>query len=115
MTLNQVTWKIFDVDPKAQIKAFAQDIKDKASQADSEAPAASIDAAPYRKRRLNTKLRQQSTMQDLGTSEQTHINTFWERNFTTDEEVPWYKFQTKFLEDYESKLSGEEHWAQSLV
>ena len=62
---------------------------------------------PYIRRggRLNTKLRAQARfIKDDGQSLQ--INTFWDRNFAEDVEVPWYKFQQAFLSDYEAQLSG---------
>ena len=34
------------------------------------------------------------------------VDTFWERNFPTDDEVPWFRFQQAFLTDYEAQLSG---------
>ena len=52
--------------------------------------------------RLNTKLRAQSTL----TEEDVVVDTFWERNFPTDDEVPWFRFQQAFLTDYEAQLSG---------
>ena len=51
--------------------------------------------------RLNTKLRTQSTL-----TEEDVVDTFWDRNFPTDDEVPWFRFQQAFLTDYEAQLSG---------
>lgn len=34
-------------------------------------------------------------------------DTFWERNFDTDDEVPWYKFQQAFLTDFDSQLKSK--------
>ena len=55
---------------------------------------------------MNTKLRAQSTLKDLG-GEETTIDTFWDRNFRDEDEVAWYKFQQAFLKDYEAQLTGE--------
>ena len=54
--------------------------------------------------RLNTKLRAQTTIKDIGVEE--NIDTFWDRNFPEEDEVPWYKFQQGFLKDYEAQLTG---------
>lgn len=35
------------------------------------------------------------------------VDTFWERNFGEDDSVPWYKFQTTFLTEYDSQLRGQ--------
>lgn len=111
MTLHQLGWKVFDVDPKSQIEGFVQEIEEQTAQAETESinPATSPDSALIKRRggRLNTKLRQQTTVQEFATTDQTHIGTFWERNFSGEAEVPWYKFQKGFLEDYESKLAGD--------
>ena len=56
--------------------------------------------------RLNTKLRAQTTVKELGGEELT-IDTFWDRNFAEEEEVMWFKFQQGFLKDYEAQLSGK--------
>ena len=56
--------------------------------------------------RLNTKLRAQTTVKELGGEELT-IDTFWDRNFAEEDEVMWFKFQQGFLKDYEAQLSGK--------
>lgn len=56
--------------------------------------------------RLNTKLRAQTTVRDVGGEELT-IDTFWDRNFGEEDEVAWFKFQQGFLKDYEAQLTGE--------
>lgn len=33
-------------------------------------------------------------------------DTFWERNFDTDDEVPWFRFQQAFLTDFDSQLKS---------
>lgn len=107
MTLYQLLWTIFDVDP--QVGGFVQKIQEKLSEAEETASLVSTDTSIVTKRggRLNTKLRSQNTMQDINIGdEQSHINSFWDRNFESDEEVPWYKFQKCFLDDYETQLSS---------
>lgn len=64
----------------------------------------SLTSAPTKKARINTKLRQQTTVRDE--QHEGPLNTFWDRNFPTDDEVPWFKFQQAFLTDYEAQLSG---------
>ena len=39
-------------------------------------------------------------------TEEDVVDTFWDRNFPTDDEVPWFRFQQAFLTDYEAQLSG---------
>lgn len=111
MTLHQLQWTIFDVDPAPQTESFVKKIKDHMSpEAPTTSVTSSIDTSALimkRGGRLNTKLKQQSTLGGLGTSTSpTQINNFWDRNFPSDSEVPWYKFQKCFLSDYETKLSG---------
>ena len=50
---------------------------------------------------------------DGSEGESIQINTFWERNFEQEDDVPWYKFQQAFLSDYEAQLSGE--WGSGVV
>ena len=112
MTLHQLKWTVFDEDTSDKLESFTKEIQEQASQAEPAAdPVASLDSALMKRRggRLNTKLRQQSTVQNFGTTEQTHINTFWERNFAEEEEVAWYKFQRAFLDDYEADLKGKHY------
>lgn len=112
MTLYQIDWKIFDVDPKNQIKDYVEMIQSTISDSVSSgetSPESSIDASAFivrRGGRLNTKLRQQVTVQEFGEN-QPQIDTFWDRNFASEDEVAWYKFQKSFLDDYEAKLSGK--------
>lgn len=111
MTLHQIHWTIFDVDPAPQTEAFVKKIQDHMSPgAPTTSVTSSIDTSALIKRRggrLNTKLKQQSTLGGLGVSTSpTQIDTFWDRNFPSDNEVAWYKFQTCFLSDYETQLSG---------
>lgn len=109
ITLNQIQWTIFDAegdDFDMQVKAFIQVIQGEVNQQPLPEDSITDNSALMKKRggRLNTKLRQQSTLQDLGVEQ---IDTFWDRNFKSDDEVPWYKFQKCFLEDYEAKLSSK--------
>lgn len=98
MTLHQLLWKIFDVDP--QIDGFIERIQEKLSEPVEQA---GTGTSTKRGGRLNTKLRQQLTIQEFSGDSG---SSFWERNFQSDDEVPWYKFQKCFLEDYESQLSS---------
>lgn len=115
MTLYQIQWSVFDDKEKQDmlIKTFIQLVQDQVSPKQS--PEEESLAGPSKdisvlitKRggRLNTKLRAQTTVRDIG-GEDLHIDNFWDRNFPTDSEVPWYKFQKCFLEDYEAQLAGE--------
>lgn len=102
MTLHQLLWTIFDVDP--QVEGFIQKIQEKLSEAEETAVTSSV--FTRRGGRLNTKLRTQTTLQDISIgTEQSRIGSFWDRNFESDDEVPWYKFQKCFLDDYETQLS----------
>ena len=112
MTLNQIEWIIFDVDPAPQLEEYVTKLQRLATaSSDGEvptSPTASIDQSTIIKRRggrLNTKLRAQTTVQEFG-SDMQHVDTFWERNFQSEDEVPWYKFQKSFLDDYETQLSS---------
>ncbi len=69
---------------------------------------ASVTTSVPGKVRLNTKLRAQSTLRDIGGDELQHISTFWDRNFPDEDTVIWFKFQQAFLTDYESQLTGGE-------
>ena len=111
MTLNQTEWKIFDEDPKTHMEGFCTQVQQQMTVVEEASvnPMVSVESALIKRRggRLNTKLRQQSTVQDFSLGEQVEqIHNFWERNFPDEEEVAWYKFQKAFLDDYESKLSG---------
>lgn len=99
MTLDQLQWTIFDVDP--QIDGFIAKVQEKLSEEQAGVETSAI----FTKRggRLNTKLRQQSTLQEISVDPG---NSFWDRNFQSEDEVPWYKFQKCFLDDYESQLSS---------
>lgn len=109
MTLHQLAWTIFDVDPKSQIEGFVAKIKEAASSEPETASIPQETSGTYTRRggRLNTKLRQQTTLQDLGkgNSDGNSDESFWDRHFQSESEIPWYKFQQCFLEDYESRLS----------
>ena len=106
MTLYQLTWTIFDVDPKSQIEGFVVKIKEAASSEPETASIPQETSGTFTRRggRLNTKLRQQATLQDLGKGNSD--DNFWDQHFQSESEIPWYKFQQCFLEDYESHLSG---------
>lgn len=112
MTLYQAKWCIFDVDPKPQLVDYVKEVKGMVSSGEEEAPASpttSIDQSSLIKKRggrLNTKLRAQTTVQEFGATTE-HIDTFWERNFKSDDEVAWFKFQQAFLNDFESQLSSK--------
>ena len=111
MTLNQLRWSVFDDEDKQDlyIKTFIQLIQEQVAPKTS--PETSFDEASVpvlisrRGGRLNTKLKAQSTIRDIGDDLQ--IENFWDRNFPSDEEVAWYKFQKCFLNDYETQLAGE--------
>ncbi len=113
MTLYQTKWVIFDVDPQPQLEDYISEVQGMVTPSgEGEAltsPMASIDQSSLIKRRggrLNTKLRTQTTMQEFGMGNQEQINNFWERSFHEDDEVPWYKFQKCFLDNYEAQLSS---------
>lgn len=60
--------------------------------------------ASRRRARINTKLRSHG-----GSFEETvdtTKDTFFDRNFPGETEVPWFKFQQAFLLDYEAQLTG---------
>lgn len=60
--------------------------------------------ASRRRARINTKLRSHG-----GSFEETvdtTKDTFFDRNFPGETEVPWFKFQQAFLSDYEAQLTG---------
>lgn len=110
MTLYEIHWKIFDVDPKEQMTDFTETIKKHVSAGEVANPTTSLDSSTFIKKRggrLNTKLRQQVTVEDFGTEGQPQIGNFWDRYFSGEDEVPWYKFQKSFLDDYEARLTGE--------
>jgi hypothetical protein len=104
MTLHQLQWEVVDKDP-TKVESVIKRIQEQ-----PEEPASpTVSLTPARKGgRLNTKLRNQNTLQDIniGTT-QTQIDSFWDRHFESEEEVLWYKFQKQFLDDYETQLSGE--------
>lgn len=103
MTLHQLEWTVFDVDPQ-QTESFVAKIREGVTSP-AESPPPRDGTYSRRGGRLNTKLRQQSTMQDIGTGAGGQLNTFWDRNFQSEAEVPWYKFQKSFLDNYEAQLS----------
>ena len=58
-----------------------------------------------RRARINTKLLSQGS----GSFEETVDTTkdsFFDRNFPGETEVPWFKFQQAFLSNYETQLTG---------
>lgn len=99
MTLHQLEWAIFDIDP--QVGSFIEKIKKQLSAETN--VETSVVITTKRGGRLNTKLRQQTTVQEISVGAN---DSFWDRNFQSDDEVAWYKFQKCFLDDYESQLSG---------
>ena len=113
MTLNQLQWSVFDDKEKQDmyLKTFIQLIQDHLSNKSHAEDSIGDDyysSAFITRRggRLNTKLRSQSTIRDIG-GEDLQIMNFWDRNFPNEEEVPWFKFQKCFLNDYEIQLAGE--------
>ena len=113
MTLQQIPWTIFDEESQQdeKIKMFIEEARSQCKKVEDEVTSsAASDSSAFIKRRggrLNTKLRQ-TTLQDIKLGEdQPQIETFWDRNFPSEEEVPWYKFQKCFLDDYETQLSSK--------
>ena len=58
-----------------------------------------------RRARINTKLRSHGSSYFEETVDTTK-DTFFDRNFPGETEVPWFKFQQGFLSDYEAQLTG---------
>jgi len=116
LTLQSLSWTVFDKEAEKEAvgRQFVQLVQEQLTKPVGEqvelAPTQSLQSAPPGVRvgrgvRLNTKLRAQSTTRD-GEDEGGVTDTFWERNFQTEEEVPWFRFQQAFLSDYEAQLSG---------
>ncbi len=108
MTLHQIDWNIITENSEEALSALIEKAKEQISVPTEGpgSPLGSIDTSALivrRGGRLNTKLRQQTTVSNFGDQ----INGFWDRNFNEDLEVPWYKFQKCFLDDYETQLSSE--------
>ena len=112
MTLHQLEWFIFDDESQQDpnVQGFIEKIKQQIlGQETSSIATTGLDSSSFimkRGGRLNTKLRTRTTVQDFQEN-QPHIDTFWDRNFPSDDEVPWFKFQTSFLNDYDAQLSGK--------
>ena len=113
MTLNQLSWIVFsnteedDTNVKTFIQVAQDQISPKSTTTEAEVtPTASIAGRVGRRgARLNTKLKAQSTVRDIG-GDDLMIENFWDRNFT-EEEVTWAKFEECFKKDYEAQLGGE--------
>ena len=57
-----------------------------------------------RRARINTKLRSRGS--SFEETVDTTKDTFFDRNFPGETEVPWFRFQQGFLTDYQAQLSG---------
>ncbi|XP_064391997.1 uncharacterized protein LOC135339690 isoform X2 [Halichondria panicea] len=112
LTLDSLRWVIFDKDEDTISKQFVQLVQEQLNPKERTRSPAPVEASVTPstsvpgKVRLNTKLRAQSTLREIGGEELQQINTFWDRNFSDEDTVPWFKFQQAFLTDYESQLSG---------
>ena len=66
-------------------------------------------AVPSLKRnraRINTKLRGVSIASESKEPSESVSDSFWQRNFAGEDEVPWYRFQQVFLTDYDAKITS---------
>ncbi len=111
MTLNQLQWVVFEIkeEDDLNVKSLIQHIQEAAATKTEEAaatPTTTAGRVSRRGARLNTKLRAQSTVKDIG-GEELMIDNFWDRNFASEDEVTWDRFEECFRKDYEAQLSSE--------
>jgi len=107
MTLKLVDWTIFkSKDQESEdVKYLVEKIQKVCQPAETPAAPTAQVGISRRGARLNTKLKAQSTVKDIG-GDNLMIENFWDRNFESAEEVPWSKFEEAFKKDYDSQLSG---------
>ena len=101
LTLQKMDWHIFPPDNmESTLPAFMAELKTSLS---GEAPkdASAKDETPVTNRRqLYAHSKQQSKFEQV--DEQ---GNFWDRNFGSEEEVAWFKFQQAFLTEYNTNIS----------
>lgn len=118
LTLQILNWIVFEGDQDAQgatANSFVQVVQESLNKpavsetATVEASVTLESAGPSLKRnraRINTKLRGVSIASESKEPSESVSDSFWQRNFAGEDEVPWYRFQQVFLTDYDAKITS---------
>lgn len=114
LTLENLYWTVFESEAEREDngRQFVQLMQEQLSKPATEATLETVTVSEVsgggtarRRARINTKLRSQGSGSFEETVDTTK-DTFFDRNFPGETEVPWFKFQQAFLSDYETQLTG---------